>query len=92
MENEMSDETKSEEYLDNLLNSLMNEESTEEDTDNNEDIGLSDSENILNDDTLDSSIVDRDIAANMFSSDSNIGFLIKNKINNSLEYSLNIPL
>ena len=72
MENEMSDETKSEEYLDNLLNSLMNEESTEENTDNNEDIGISDNENILNDDTLDSSIVDRDIAANMFSADNNI--------------------
>lgn len=72
MENEMSDETKSEEYLENLLNSLKNEESTEENTDNNEDIGISDNENILNDDALDSSIVDRDIAANMFSADNNI--------------------
>lgn len=72
MENEMSDETKSEKYLENLLNSLKNEESTEENTDNNEDIGISDNENILNDDTLDSSIVDRDIAANMFSADNNI--------------------
>lgn len=72
MENEMSDETKSEKYLENLLNSLKNEESTEENTDNNEDIGISDNENILNDDALDSSIVDRDIAANMFSADNNI--------------------
>ena len=72
MENEMSDETKSEEYLENLLNSLKNEESTEENTDNNEDIGISDNENILNDDAPDSSIVDRDIAANMFSADNNI--------------------
>lgn len=72
MENEMSDETKSEEYLENLLNSLKNEESTEENTGNNEDIGISDNENILNDDALDSSIVDRDIAANMFSADNNI--------------------
>lgn len=72
MENEMSDETKSEKYLENLLNSLKNEELTEENTDNNEDIGISDNENILNDDTLDSSIVDRDIAANMFSADNNI--------------------
>jgi hypothetical protein len=72
MENEMSDETKSEKYLENLLNSLKNEESTEENTDNNEDIGISDNENILNDDILDSSIVDRDIAANMFSADNNI--------------------
>ncbi len=68
----MSDETKSEKYLENLLNSLKNEELTEENTDNNEDIGISDNENILNDDTLDSSIVDRDIAANMFSADNNI--------------------
>lgn len=68
----MSDETKSEEYLENLLNSLKNEESTEENTGNNEDIGISDNENILNDDALDSSIVDRDIAANMFSADNNI--------------------
>lgn len=72
MENEMSDETKSEEYLENLLNSLKNEESTEANTDNNEDIGISDNENILNDDEPDSSIVDRDIAANMFSADNNI--------------------
>jgi hypothetical protein len=72
MENEMSDETKSEEYLENLLNSLKNEESTEANTDNNEDIGISDNENILNDDAPDSSIVDRDIAANMFSADNNI--------------------
>lgn len=72
MENEMSDETKSEKYLENLLNSLKNEELTEENTDNNEDIGISDNENILNDDALDSSIVDRDIAANMFSADNNI--------------------
>lgn len=68
----MSDETKSEEYLENLLNSLKNEESTEANTDNNEDIGISDNENILNDDAPDSSIVDRDIAANMFSADNNI--------------------
>lgn len=68
----MSDETKSEEYLENLLNSLKNEESTEANTDNNEDIGISDNENILNDDEPDSSIVDRDIAANMFSADNNI--------------------
>lgn len=68
----MSDETKSEEYLENLLNSLKNEESTEANTDNNEDIGISDNENILNDDAPNSSIVDRDIAANMFSADNNI--------------------
>lgn len=68
----MSDETKSKEYLENLLNSLKNEESTEANTDNNEDIGISDNENILNDDAPDSSIVDRDIAANMFSADNNI--------------------
>ena len=68
----MSDETKSEEYLENLLNSLKNEESTEANTDNNEDIGISDNENLLNDDAPDSSIVDRDIAANMFSADNNI--------------------
>lgn len=68
----MSDETKSEEYLENLLNSLKNEESTEANTDNNEGIGISDNENILNDDAPDSSIVDRDIAANMFSADNNI--------------------
>lgn len=68
----MSDETKSEEYLENLLNSLKNEESTEANTDNNEDIGISDNENILNDDAPDSSIVDRDIVANMFSADNNI--------------------
>lgn len=68
----MSDETKSEEYLENLLNSLKNEESTEANTDNNEDIGILDNENILNDDAPDSSIVDRDIAANMFSADNNI--------------------
>lgn len=68
----MSYETKSEEYLENLLNSLKNEESTEANTDNNEDIGISDNENILNDDAPDSSIVDRDIAANMFSADNNI--------------------
>lgn len=68
----MSDETKSEEYLENLLNSLKNEESTKANTDNNEDIGISDNENILNDDAPDSSIVDRDIAANMFSADNNI--------------------
>ena len=35
-------------------------------------LGISDNENILNDDAPDSSIVDRDIAANMFSADNNI--------------------